>query len=531
MAARGNWLTPIYLGRYGLYKPPLIAWLAGASAKLLGGSAFAVRLPVMLAGAWTALLVFWWGRRSMTAVLLLVSSHLWFVINGLCLTDGLLTACVTAAAFALVTDPRLDGRTSRYTFIIAIAGAVMAKSVAGALPVFVLLAYCAVAKRGERPPWGVVLGVLITAGLLVLPWCVYQLAVHGKWFWNEFVLSEIFTYGVSSPIQTTQENQVLFYLKRLFLLDPVIAVLAVPGIWYAVRRRQLVVLAWIAVVFATAFFWSYRNVTYLAPALPALAIAGAGVLRGRVAVMAAAAVLVVKAAFPAQPWGIELRPDVLHPSVTLLDDYARMQRGRELILVNPFEGFYSATLPLPKVRYCFVSPAGVPPQGPLDLHAMGILVSAEEFGRIDELRPEWRARLREWKLDSDEPIATAIIPRSGEELAAIVAAHPEADFLLPESYRGAAVRHTPSASAGGFFFALGVGQPFQAASRAEARLQGQSPAPHITGRFFLRAGWTQSELSPAASPAAGAAARAAASKDMSAAPPRAADAVRSYRGR
>jgi hypothetical protein len=456
MASRGNWMTPMYQGRYALYKPPLLVWLAGASVKVLGGSTLALRLPAMLAGALTALLMFWW-TRSLAAVLLLVSSHLWFVLHGLCLTDGLLTAFVTAAAYALATDPRLDGRRARFTLIAAIVGAVMVKSVAGGLPVLILLAFCALSKRGERPSWGIVAGVLVTAGALVLPWCLYQLAVHGKWFWNEFVLSEIFTYGVSSPIQTTAENPAVFYLKRLLLFDPVLAVLALPGIWYAWRRRQMVLVAWIAVVFGMALLWSYRNATYLAPALPALAIVGGRMLRGKTGLAAAALALAVKLAFPAQPWGIELRPGVLHPSVALLDGYTQLHRGRELILVDPFEGFYSSALPLPKVRYCFVNAAGVPPQGPLDLRQLGILVSAEEFTRIDDLRPAWRARLGEWKLDSDEPIATAIVARSREEVARLIAARPETDFLLPEGYRSTAPGHAAGASAGSFFLALGNG--------------------------------------------------------------------------
>src|SRR5207248_288525 len=102
----------------------------------------------------------------------------------------------------------------------------------------------------------------------------------------------------------------------------------------------------------------------------------------------------------------------LHASDTLLDDYARLHRGRELILVDPFDGFYSSVLSLPKVRYCFVAPGGVPPQPPLDLHYLGILIDADEFESIDRLRPVWRARLREWALDSDAPIATAIVARS-----------------------------------------------------------------------------------------------------------------------
>jgi hypothetical protein len=280
------------------------------------------------------------------------------------------------------------------------------------------------------------LAAVVTAGALVLPWCLYELAVHPKWFWTEFVLSEILVYGVASPIQTTRESQVLFYLKRLLAMDPVLAVLAIPAIWCAWKRRETVLLAWVGVVFATSFLWSYRNVTYLAPAIPALAILGAGLLRWRWSGAVLAVVFAVKLAFPAQPWGIELRPGILHPSVTLLDDYAKLKRGRELILVDPFDGFYSAVLRLPKVRYVFTAPGGVPPQPPLDLHALGILVNSEEFAQVDRLTPIWRERLREWGIDSDAPITTAVIARSKEEVDRLIAARPQADYLLPDGSGG-----------------------------------------------------------------------------------------------
>jgi len=467
MAQKGDWMTPVYQGRYGLYKPPLLAWMAGAAAKIAGSSALVLRLPVILFAAFTACLVFLGGagpcRRfaaGAAAVLLLVSDRLWFVLSSLCLTDGLLAAFVTASAFCLMRDPRLETRAARWGFTLATAAAVMVKSVAGILPLLVLLAFRALPKAGERPAWRRIAGVLLGAAALAAPWGLYQLAVHPRWFWSEFVLSEIFTYGVSSPIQTTQENQALFYLKRLFLMDPVLTLLALaslPALWRAWRRREppaAVLLAWLAVVLAAAFAWSYRNVTYLAPAIPALAILAARALPPRVLLALAAVALVAKAAAPGRPWGIELRPGILHPSVALLDDYTRLGRGRELILVDPFDGFYSSVLPLAKVRYCFVSPAGVPPQGPLDLHALGIVVSAEEFARMDELAPVWRARLRQWGLDSAEPIATAIVARSREEVERMIAARPEADFLLPESYRGSMAAHVAGESAGGFVLAL-----------------------------------------------------------------------------
>jgi 4-amino-4-deoxy-L-arabinose transferase-like glycosyltransferase len=441
MAGHGNWLTPLYQGRFALYKPPLLAWLAGAFARIGGGSAFVLRLPVMLFAALTACLVFAWRgdlAGGLVAVMLLVSNRLWFVLSSLCLTDGLLTAFLAFAAFCLWADPRLESPRARHSFVLATAASILVKSVAGLLPLFVLLVFRFIARPENRAPWRRIGWVVLGTAVLVLPWGLYQLAVHPRWFWNEFVLSEVLTYGVSSPIQTTQENQVWFYLKRLFLMDPPLALLsaaALPGLWRAWRRGEnsaAVLLAWIGVVLGVAFFWSYRNVTYLAPAIPALALAGSRVLPPKPVAAVLLAVLAVKIAFPAEPWGIGLRPGVLHPSVTLLDDYARLHRNRELILVDPFDGFYSAVLPLPKVRYCFVSLAGVPPQPPLDLHHLGIVVTAEEFADMDRLPPLWRARLREWGLDSTEPVATAIVARSGDEVARLVAGHPGADFLLPD---------------------------------------------------------------------------------------------------
>jgi 4-amino-4-deoxy-L-arabinose transferase-like glycosyltransferase len=463
MAHHGEWMTPIYQGRYGLYKPPLLPWLAGASAKILGDSAFAVRLPVLLIAALTICLLMVWLRSiaaGIAAALLVLADRLWFTLSTLCLTDALLTAFIVGAAFCLCREPRLESRRAGWAFAGATAAAIMVKSIAGIVPFLILLAFCAVSKPGERPAWRRVLWIVLVTAALVLPWGLYQLAVHPRWFWNEFVLSEIVTYGVSSPIQTTQENQVLFYLKRLFLMDPVLSVAALgalPFLWRAWRRRETeaaVLVAWLAVVFATAFFWSYRNVTYLAPAVPALAILVARAIPPRVLVPLAAIAFVLKLGIPAQPWSLEFRPGVLHPSVTMLDDYARQHRNRELILVDPFDGFYSSTLPLRKVHYCFVSPSGLPPQGALDLHYLGIVVSGEEFARLPQLESTWRTRLRAWGLDSSDPIATSIVPKSREEVVSLIAAHPDTDFLLPENYRGLLTAHTPGESAGGFFLAL-----------------------------------------------------------------------------
>ena len=51
MAREGAWLTPRFMGRYALYKPPLLVWTAGVSAKLLGISRLSLRLPSAILSA------------------------------------------------------------------------------------------------------------------------------------------------------------------------------------------------------------------------------------------------------------------------------------------------------------------------------------------------------------------------------------------------------------------------------------------------------------------------------------------------
>src|SRR6476469_6101615 len=48
MATAGGWLTPMFMGRYALYKPPLLYWLAGAAARIFGVTRRSLRWPIAL---------------------------------------------------------------------------------------------------------------------------------------------------------------------------------------------------------------------------------------------------------------------------------------------------------------------------------------------------------------------------------------------------------------------------------------------------------------------------------------------------
>src|SRR5262249_25582858 len=59
MARRGDWLTPRFLGRFALTKPPMLNWLQAGALKIMNRN-LALRAPSLLAGAGTVTLVASW---------------------------------------------------------------------------------------------------------------------------------------------------------------------------------------------------------------------------------------------------------------------------------------------------------------------------------------------------------------------------------------------------------------------------------------------------------------------------------------
>ncbi|HJZ98078.1 MAG TPA: glycosyltransferase family 39 protein, partial [Candidatus Solibacter sp.] len=89
MAEHGDWLTPHFMDRYALYKPPLLYWGAALGAKLFGVSHLSLRLASVLFAALAAGLIFLWGaeianwQAGAAAVALLLGNHLWDTLGAL----------------------------------------------------------------------------------------------------------------------------------------------------------------------------------------------------------------------------------------------------------------------------------------------------------------------------------------------------------------------------------------------------------------------------------------------------------------
>jgi hypothetical protein len=116
-------------------------------------------------------------------------------------------------------------------------------------------------------------------------------------------------------------------------------------------------------------------------------------------------------------------------------DYCARGRGNELVLVDTEDEMYASLLPLPEIHYVMQGTPPPPADYGMDFSSMGIILDAQQFADLDHWTPVFRQRLREWGLDSSEPIGTVVFNRSMEEVAMLIRARPDSDFLLPERYR------------------------------------------------------------------------------------------------
>src|SRR5215472_12055463 len=464
MVTRGDWLTPHFMGRLALYKPPLLIWSAAISAKILGLSRLSLRIPSVLVAALAAGLLFLWAcevhswQAGAAAVLLLLSNHLWVTLGTLCMTDALLVAFSIAAFYALFCDPWLETRGGLFGFSAAVAAAILTKGIAGVPPLGVLGLYCLTAPRKYRPSFA---RVCLAGGLALVfaaPWFAYQTVVHPRWFWSEHVAIEILGYGTGAPPQTSQEPQALFYLARLAATDPIllaVAVGAIPFFAAELRRRSpggTLLACWIAVALASVLAWQYRNASYLLPLVPALALmAGAysPFTQRRYApwtLTILSVAFLMKCAVPELSWGLSFREGTVQTLAAPLTAYCEQRRGNELIVLDLADDLYAAALPLSHLRYAVINPAAIGSRYDLPFDEMGIAVTVDQFHQLPTLEPQFRNRLRQWGLYSPDPIATLIVLRSADDLAALTGLHPDADFLIPRAYRSE-VRLAPHAIA------------------------------------------------------------------------------------
>lgn len=432
MAVDGQWMTPKFMHRLVLFKPPLLYWASAASVRLFGNTVFALRLPSILASAAVAALIYavLGGWPGLAGALLLLSDPLWHIVSRLVLTDALLTFFIVVAIHGV-------SRSSQLQFALGSAAALLTKGIAGLIPLMAFGLWWITSPGAERWPLRKAVSWMVSCWPAVLIWGAIQWSLYPRWFWTEFVEVEILGYSLGAPPQTSAESPLWFYLRRLALTDALLLIsasVAIPVVlrqWRTRPDRRL----WLALALAVAVAVSgnqYRNIAYVLPAIPAICLLAASIAHryARPAVGILVLVMAVRIANPQQPWGLRYQP--LHSvAVTgALDRYAKVGRSQDLLIVDPEDEFVATTLGLPKVRYIYFGDSEGFQRYGLDFRHLGIVVTLKEWRNLAALRPIFAQRLRAWGLHSADPIASVILLRDPTELPGLLAASPKADFLL-----------------------------------------------------------------------------------------------------
>jgi hypothetical protein len=452
MTQEGDWLTPMFMGRMFFQKPPLLIWLSALSIRLFGLSLFAVRFPALVLGAAGAAALFAWCNcaRSATAGVLasglLLLSPFWQTFSRLCYTDILASSFGILALACVGCDPQLLSRWTRLGAGAFGAGAILSKSVAGFLPLAALLLYYIALPGERRPRFSSIREVILALFVVAAPWHIYQLLVHPRWFWADYVQLELLGIGLRPDQNSVFNRPSLFYAQRLIQMDPVIALLpflGLAGAWRAVRLRQegsqLLTVLWVVVTILALFAFQAKNLPYIVLLLPTLCAFGAlngprFLDRWPAATIAALAILCAAKVFAAgQPWSLRPASPALE-GAKAMRAYYNFHREADLIAVDPDDEFYSATLPLPHVRYVFLDPSGAVQRAVPYYVPLGITLTAEQFIALPVFLPQFIDRLHAWGLNSAEPVGSAVTVRQPSDLVAIVRARPGSDFYVPSDW-------------------------------------------------------------------------------------------------
>ncbi|HTC87535.1 MAG TPA: glycosyltransferase family 39 protein [Bryobacteraceae bacterium] len=466
MVQTGDWATPIFLDRFMLNKPPLLMWAGAASMRVCGVNPVALRLPVLIAGVLCCLFIYWWSRRAHSAsaaisgMLLLLGTPLFHDMNRRFMTDALLTLFVVAAMFVTQADPRWERRWTAVAFGALSGAAVMTKSAAGLLPLLILVVYCLLAGRKERPPLRSVALAFVVAAIVATPWHLYEFIVHKDWFLAEYVRFQLLGSGVTAPSRYTSETNFGFYLRTLLRTDPILMALWLTGIpWVVMAWKQKVhtrlFAAWFLVSALALGVFGTRAAYYLLPLLPVLALMTvefSPLLRGRLAWVTCGVLILV--------FGVKLdyRAQSVPPARSL-DRYSGMRRTNELLIVSPDDEFYASVIDLPKIRYVYLVPLD-PSKTSEFFYRLGMILSSQQFCSLNASMPVYEHRLRSWKLPENlHPEGTLIDSGAVSELAELIRCSPDRDFMIPENLRdvataAAANTHTATEAQSGRFFLL-----------------------------------------------------------------------------
>jgi 4-amino-4-deoxy-L-arabinose transferase-like glycosyltransferase len=192
--AAGSYLDLTWNGAPYLKKPPMLFWMMAGSFKAFGESELAARLPSVLMGVGTLLLIYLTatmvrGRLAgIFAAMIPLGFYLFIARGGReCATDAPLLFFSTLAIYAL-------GRARESRRWIPMAGAacgfaILSKGLAGLVPLLVGVIAALTPGFATVGLSGALMMTAVAAGVSA-PWFVYQAIINGTLFWSIYVQQE-----------------------------------------------------------------------------------------------------------------------------------------------------------------------------------------------------------------------------------------------------------------------------------------------------------------------------------------------------
>jgi 4-amino-4-deoxy-L-arabinose transferase-like glycosyltransferase len=299
MAASGDWVTPFLDGQRAFWgKPALSFWATAGSLNLFGVNAWSARFPHFLMGVGVAGTVWLHARGSSRrvawhAVVLLAGSLVFLLAAGAVMTDMALVLGTTLVmtGYWLVAGQGHPGLVPRLALVAGLAIGLLAKGPLALVlcggPIFVWTLWRGRWREAwQRVPWG---WGLLAVLVLVLPW--YLLAEHrSPGFLRYFIVGEhierFLVRGWTGDLYSNAHGMPrgAIWVFVLVAALPWALVLPLGRLFGAGLQRGSLqagpergyLLAW--ALWPCIFFSLAGNIlwTYVLPALPALALLGAG---------------------------------------------------------------------------------------------------------------------------------------------------------------------------------------------------------------------------------------------------------------
>jgi len=288
MLYTGDWWSIHINGYQNSEYPPMFIWLEAASMTVFGISDFAAKFPSALAGLLTIILVFGIARElsdefwlPVCAAWILMLSQYFIKYAMHAMTDVPYTLFFTLSLYFYV-----KGLKRPWYFVlfgVALASAILTRSVLGLIPVGIVIIHLVVIKRYPVLWSRHFVGGLIVAILLPSIWYVSQYRLHGPAFLNDhfsFIFNKVVIDKPSSDgsfLRGLLEYPWLL-LRLYWPWLPLMLIGLAMQIKNAVRERDrmaTLLILWVLFVIVPLSLVEAKVLRYIMPVFPAFAILSA----------------------------------------------------------------------------------------------------------------------------------------------------------------------------------------------------------------------------------------------------------------